>query len=233
MSPPLTASPPADPAPASRRFHWWPLWATGCGLLGLIATVLTDTRAGDGPSATVGVADMVTLDHELFRVGGFVGYLCVAALLVCAAGWQRRVSHTFVWSLGARVVTFGLVASAAALSLAYGWKGALGNYLHGAVEEDYYDDSGLYVYYVMNDFSPYVGWLPVTVALGALAWMAFAEGLVSRPLGAVAGLLTALITAAVAVTGVPGLPFVSMIGLVVVGIWLSVGRSPILQGGLS
>lgn len=233
MSRPITDSPPAFRTPAAKRFHWWPLWAVGCGLLGLIATVVTDTRAGDGPSATVGVADMATLDHEMFRLGGFVGYLCVAALLVFAAVWQRRVTHTFVWSLGARIVTFGLVASAAALSLAYGWKGALGNYLHGAVEEGYYDDSGLYVYYVMNDFSPYVGWLPVTVALGGIAWMAFAEGLVSRPLGAVAGALTALITAAVAVTGVPGLPFLSMFGLIVVGSWLTVGRSPILQGGLA
>lgn len=233
MSRPITEAPPAPRMPAAKRFHWWPLWAVGCGLLGLIATVVTDTRAGDGPSATVGVADMAALDHEMFRLGGFVGYLCVAALLVFAAVWQRRVTHTFVWSLGARIVTFGLVASAAALSLAYGWKGALGNYLHGAAEDDYYDDSGLYVYYLMNDFSPYVGWLPVTVALGGIAWMAFAEGLVSRPLGAVAGALTALITAAVAVTGVPGLPFLSMFGLVVVGSWLTVGRSPILQGGLA
>lgn len=228
---PLTDSPPADPARAAGRFRWWPLWAAGCGLLGLTATALTDTRAGSRPAVTVGAADATTLDQAMLRLGGLAGCLCVAALLVFAAGWQRRVTSTFVWSLGARVVTFGLVTSAASLSLAIGWTGALGSHLRGDVEEEHYD-SGLHVHEVLNDFSAYGGWLPVTVALGGLAWMAFAEGLVSRPLGAVAAGLTTLITAAVAVTGVPGLPYVSMVGLVVVGIWLSVGRSPILQGGL-
>ena len=83
----------------------------------------------------VTVRDMADLDHEMLRIGGMVGYVAVLCILVLAAMWHRRVAQRFTWSLGAPLVTFGLVAAAATLTLAYGWKGALGNYLHGAAEE--------------------------------------------------------------------------------------------------
>lgn len=230
-SPTTSAPPEVDVTGSRERFHAWPLWAVAAGVLGVAATVVFDVRAGDtsDPSYTVTVADMAALDHGMFRIGGLVGFLCVAALLVLAAVWQRRVVQRFTWSLGAGVVTFGLVASAAALTLAYGWKGALGNYLHGAMEEGTYDDQGLYIYYVMHDFSPYVGWFPVTVALAGLAWMAFAERLVSRGLGAFAGFMAVALLGLVAVTGVPGLPFLASLCLGVVGVWLAFGRSPIVR----
>jgi hypothetical protein len=217
--------------PTSRsRTRAWPLWAVAAGLLGFVATVLTDARAGDtsDPDYTVSVKDIPALDHELYRIGGMVGYVSVVALLVLAAVWHRRVSQRYAWSLGAPVVTFGFVAAAAALTLAYGWKGALGDYLHGAIEEGTYDDQGLYIYYVMNDFSPYIAWVPVTIALLGMAWMAFRERLVSRGLGVFAGLTSLALFVAVGVTGVPGLPFASSLCLVVVGVWLAVGRSKIV-----
>ena len=113
---------------------------------------------------------------------------------------------------------------------AYGWKGALGDYLHGAAEEGTYDDQGLYIYYVMHDFSPYIGWVPMVVAAGGLAWMAFGEGLVSKPLGGVSAGFVVLVFVAVAVTGVPGLPFVGALGLVAASVWLAVGKSRIVVG---
>ncbi|WP_205471387.1 hypothetical protein [Nocardioides sp. SYSU D00038] len=224
----------SDTVAPTPRFRAWPLWAAGSGALGFFCTVVTDTRAGDtsDPDYMVTVADMAALDHVWFRVGGIAGYFAVAAILVFAALWHRRVAQRFTWSLGAPIVTYGFIASAAALSLAYGWKGALGDYLHGAAEEGTFDDQGLYVYYVMHDFSPYIGWVPVTVGLLGLAWMAFRERLVSRALGGVAGFFALLLLGAVAVTGVPGLPFASSLVLVVVGTWLAVGRSPITREAL-
>jgi hypothetical protein len=59
--------------------------------------------------------------------------------------------------------------------------------------------------------------------------MAFRERLVSRGLGACAGGMALLVFGAVAVSGVPGLPFASAVGLVVGGIWLAVGRSQIVM----
>jgi hypothetical protein len=241
MSAPTTPSPtpgltraarhaPTPPARPERGFRSWPLWATAAGALGFVSTIVTDARAGDtsDPDYTVTVADMAGLDHLPHRIGASTGYLTVVVLIVLAAVWHRRVAQRFVWSLGAPVVTFGLLASAAALSLAYGWKGALGDYGHGGLEAGTYDDPGVYTYYVMNDFSPYIGWVGVTVALLGLAWMAFRERLVARGLGGFAGGYGLLLFGAVAVTGVPGLPVGSTLGLVVVGIWLAVGRSPIV-----
>lgn len=219
-------------APDPARFRIWPLWMCAAGLLGVIGTLLSDQRAGESGETTdytVTVADMADLDHLPFRIGGFAGYLCVAALLVLAAVWNRRVTQRYPWSLGAPVVTYGLVAAAGALALAYGWKGALGDYLPGAAEHGAYDDTGLYTYYVMNDFSPYVGWVPVAVAMAGIAILGLRERLVSRPLGVFAAAVCLLCFGAVAVTGVPGLPFVSMLGLLVVGMWLAVGNSAIVQ----
>lgn len=230
------AAPTTDPtrielSPERSHSRAWPLWAAAAGVVGFVSTVVTDKRAGDTSDANymVTVADMEPLGHEMFRIGGLTGYVTVAMLIVFAALWHRRVTQRFTWSLGAPIVTYGFIAAAAALTLAYGWKGALGNYLHGAMEEGTYDDTGLYVYYVMNDFSPYIGWFPITVALFGLTWMAFRERLVSRALGAVTGFFGLLIFGAVAATGVPGLPFAGSMVIVIVGIWLAVGRSPITR----
>lgn len=231
MSAPTTDPTRIELSTDSSSFRAWPLWAAAAGVLGVVSTVVTDTRAGDTSDLdyTVTAADMEPLGHEMFRIGGLTGYLTVATLLVFAALWHRRVAQRLTWSLGAPIVTYGFIAAAAALTLAYGWKGALGTYLHGALEEGTYDDNGLYVYYVMNDFSPYIAWFPITVSLGGLAWMAFRERLVSRGLGAVAGFFALLILGAVAASGVPGLPFAGSVVIVVVGIWLAVGRSPITR----
>ena len=227
----ITEAATAASTRARTRFHAWPLWATAAGALGFAATLVLDTRAGepDNLDYTVGVSDMAALEPELFRWGGTVGYLCVVFLMVFAAVWHRRVVRPFPESVGAPLVSFGALVSAAALSLAYGWKGAIGNYAHGAFEEGTYTDEGLFTYYVMNDFSPFLGWTGMLVGLLGLTWMAFGERLVSRGLGAVMGLISGGTLLAVGVVGVPGLTFTAIAGLIVAGIWLSVGRSPITQ----
>ncbi|RNL62138.1 hypothetical protein EFK50_10060 [Nocardioides marmoriginsengisoli] len=214
-----------------RGFTAWPLWLALTGLLGVASTVAFDKRVdADGDfDYPVTVADMADLDHLFFRIGGFTGYLTVIAMLVTAAVWRQRVERRHPWSVGATVVTFGLVSAAGAMALVYGWKGALGNYLHGAAEENTYDDQGLYVLYNINDFGPYFAWLPVLVAALGLAYMAFREGLVSKVLGFFAGLMAVLLLGMVAVTGVPGLPALISVGVLIAGIWLAVGRSAITQ----
>jgi hypothetical protein len=216
--------------PTAPRFTAWPLWATAAGALGLFSTVFMDPRPSQDIDYTVTVKDMPGLDYLPFRIGGFTGYLCVAALIVFAAIWQRRVAQRWSWSVGAAVVTYGLVSSSAALMLTYGWKGALGDYLHGAAESGAYDDQGLYSLYMVHDFGPYIAWVGVLVAAGGLAWMAFRDGIVSKILGGFAALLCVALVAAVLITGVPGLPAASMLGLIGGGLWLAFGKSEITQG---
>lgn len=217
-----------------RRFTAWPLWIAAAGLLGLISTLGTDERIDSSSDYAYPVtADAIkALDHMPFRIGGLTGYLTVIVLIAAAAVWRHRVERRYPWSVGASVVTFGIISASGALALVYGWKGALGNYLHGAGEANTYDDQGLYVLYMIHDFGPYFAWVPALASAFGLAYMAFREGLVSKVLGAGAGLMAGGLILAVAVTGVPGLPFMIALGILIAGIWLAVGRSAITQDEL-
>ena len=212
--------------PTRTRRLRWPLLATAAGLTGVTATLVLDGRT----------ADAASLDHQLFvdldpltyRLSMVLGYLTVVLLLVLAATWRRRVEPILPDSTAAHLVPLGLVSSAAGLTYGYGWKGALGNYLPGSFEPTAFDDAGLYVYYVLNDFGSFIGWLGVVVAAGAIAWMGLRERAVPRWLGVVAVLPVLQTTLMVAGMGVPGVP--ALLGpawLVVTGLGLYVSRSTV------
>ncbi len=216
--------------PSGRRLRAWPLAGALAGLLGSVAT-FSDSRVGEprNPDYTITAADVMDLESGVMRFGGLVGYLAVAALVVFAALWHRRVVQRFAGSVGAAVVQYGLVATVGTLTFAYGWKAALGNYGPGAMEAGSYDANGLYAYYILNDFGPFIAWLPALIALGGLGWMAFRERLVSRVLGGFALVVCVGAYLAVAGTGVPGLPFVAGLAWCVAGLWLAAGRSTIVR----
>lgn len=234
MSTSSSTSTPAVPAPdrtTVRRFAAWPLLITACGVLGVVALFGESRPDASGTDFDYPVtADAATaLDHLPFRISGVLGYLLVLLMLVTAAVWRHRVERRFDGSIGATLVSIGVIASAALVALTYGWRGAIGNYFPGGGEDDSYDAEALYIYYVMNDFSAYVAFVPLLASAFGLTWMAFHERLVSRVLGAVAGLFAAALLLAVVVTGVPGLPAMILAGLVVAGLWLAVGNSAITQ----
>jgi hypothetical protein len=223
---PLTSGSPAPTA--RRRFTAWPLLITLCGVLGIVALLLEgrpDSSADfDYP---ITAADIPGVDWVGYRISGALGYLLALVLIATAAVWKHRVERRFPGSVGATVVGYGVLATSGLVALTYGWRGALGNYLPGALEEDTYDTEGLYNYFVMNDFSPYIAFVPLLASAYGLAWMAFREHLVSRGLGACAGLLATALLLATWGLGVPGLPAMILVGLAVAGIWLAVGRSTI------
>lgn len=224
-------APSPAPAPPRTRFAAWPLWISLAGALGLFSSQVMDGRIDDSRDFPYPVTaeGLDTLDHMVFRVGGFTGYLTVIVLLIAAGVWRQRVERRHPWSLGAPIVTLGVTASAGALALAYGWKASLGNYLGGGAEAHMYDDAGRYVLYMVHDFGPYFAWVPVLASAIGLALMAFRERLVSRVLGAGAAVMAAGLLVAVGLTGIPGLPALVALGLVITGIWLSVGRSVITR----
>lgn len=215
------------------RDRLWPLWGAAAGLTGFIATVFTDTRPtseleaaerGEPFTSTPEVMD------ELTRMPNYLGFLLgfasVAFLIVFAAAWRSRVEAQHSRSIAAGVVTGGLLVSAAGLALGYGWKGALANYGYDGPESGLFGDQGLFVYYMLTDFGPYIPWLGVLVSFAAMAWMAWAERLVSRVLGTLLALYVLAIVAGYVLMGVPGLagPLSGAV-LAVTGIWLAVGRS--------
>lgn len=223
--------------PATRnRFTAWPLWAALSGIAGTIGTVVTDLRPdaedeaiANGQNHAVVPADMIGLDPSLARIGFLAGVVSILALIVFAAAWRRQVETVFTRSTAARVVSIGFVASAGALILGYGWRGALANYL--GPEAGLYGEEGLFVYYMLTDFGAYIPWMGLVASAIAVAWMAWIERNTSRVLGTFAAILGVGALGAVVVSGVPGLPGVLMpFWLAVTGVWLAVGRSRITAG---
>jgi hypothetical protein len=194
------AVPADEAAAASRRWAWW---GVAAGILGFVGTLVTLVNADD-PT----VDGITSLDPVTYHVGGSAGYLAVAALLVTAAAWRARVARLVPSNIAARVVADGLTASAGALALGYGWKLAMGLYLDGGLNEGQFDKNGLFVYYMLNDFGPFIGWLGVVVAAGAMVVLGVRQRIVPRWIGYVSVLpvLAVLVNGVgLGVAGFPGM----------------------------
>ena len=217
--------------PASGARPRWPLYGAAAGLLGLIATMPLDGRDGVPAENVRLTAELFEgLNPWVYRASMIVGYLAVVLMLVTAAQWRRRVERRVPDSTAAHLVPLGLVASAAGLTYGYGWKGALGNYIPGGMEEEFYDAQGLGVYFMLNDFGSFIGWLGVVVAAGAVAWMALRERTISRWLGFVALVPVVQTTLMVTLLGVPGVAgLLGPLWLFVTGLGLTFGKSTITR----
>jgi len=204
----------------------WPLIGTAAGITGFVATLVTDIHPAD--KATIDIVDQV--NRTTAHASVIAGYLTVALLVVLAATWRRHVEPRVGSSTAARVVSNGILLSAAALTLGYGWKGAMAVYLPGGMDAGAFDQEGLYVLYMLNDFGSYIGWLGVTIAAGAIAWMAFRERTVSRWIGVVALVPVLAVVAFTAGTGLPGFPgVVSPLFMVIAFTGLAFGKSTITR----
>jgi hypothetical protein len=209
-----TRTVPPTTATETRERRAWPLTAAAAGLCGVVATLVLDGRGAGSDEVSLSPQLFEDLDPLVYRASMVVGYLAVVLLLVTAA----------------HLVPLGLLASAAGLTYGYGWKGALGDYMPGGMEHGMYDDQGLYVYYLLNDFGAYIGWLGVVVAAGAVAWMAFRERTVSRWIGVVSVVPVLQTTLMVVGMGVPGVAaLLGPLWLVVAGLGLSLGRSTVVR----
>lgn len=204
----------------------WPLVGVAAGVTGFIATLVTDLHPSN--DATMDVVDEVSQGKA--HVSIVAGYLTVALLVVLAAAWRRHVEPRVAGSTAARVVSNGILISAAALTLGYGWKGAMAVYLPGGMDEGAFDKEGLYVLYMLNDFGSFIGWLGVTIAAGAIAWMSLRERTISRWIGVVALVPVLAVTAFTVGTGLPGFPgVVSPVFMVVAFAGLAFGKSTITR----
>ena len=237
--PDLTITPARTVLSTTRtpRDRAWPLWGAAAGILGFTATVVFDTRptseleaADRGESVIVNPSLMDELTRMPNYLGFLVGFAAVAALIIFAAAWKARVETRFTRSIAARVVSGGLLVTAAGLALAYGWKGALANYGYDGPEAGLYEGDGLFIYFVLTDFGPYIPWLGVLIVAFAFGWMAWRERTISRVLGTLSIAYGLLVVAGFVLMGVPGLAGpASGLWLAIAAIWLSVGSSRVTE----
>ncbi|MCK9903199.1 hypothetical protein MXD63_24445 [Frankia sp. Cpl3] len=213
----------AASTPTRARWTWL---GVSAGVLGIVATMFTSPNVG---SDQVGPEAIDRLSRGQLQLGGALGYATVALLLVLAASWRAKALTTTRGAVAARVVADGLTASAAALSLGYGWKLALALYMPGGLNENGFTTDGQFVYFMLNDFGPFIGYLGVVVAAGAVAWLSLRDRLVSRWLGLVSlipPVAVLFMSGVLSIAGFPGI--VGPIWLIVAFAGLSLDRHGIL-----
>lgn len=205
------------------RASWhWPLWAVAAGVLGAIGHLFTMQSVSEAEYAS-GVGVIETLDRNGYHIGIVAGMCAVFCLLVFAAGWRRWVATNASASLAAGVVSLALVASAGAMILGYGFKGALAVYLPGGMDEGSFPAEGLYTLFMFDDLGPFMAWYGVAMAATAVAWFALRERQLPIWIGLVSTLFAMVPVAVLVVTGLPGFPgVVDPLWLVIAGVGLAV-----------
>ncbi len=195
----------------------WPWVGVGAGVAGFIGTRLGDihvpTDGGEAPMTMAAVSEISQRAAHLSIVAGFI---TVALLLVLAAMWRGTIEPQLPGSNATRVVTQALTAAAGALMLGYGWKGASAIYHADGMDHGTYDEMGLYIYYILNDFGSYIGWFGVTVAAGAIAWLSLRERALPLWIGIWSCVPVLAVIGFTGGTGLPGFPGV------VSQIWMAV-----------
>ncbi|AVZ71141.1 hypothetical protein SLUN_01615 [Streptomyces lunaelactis] len=208
----------------------WPLYGVGAGLLGAIATLFADVRSGTQQREFVDATITDEVSRGIAHLGLVTGFATVVLLLVLAAAWRRQVEPRVPGSTAAYVVSGALTASAAGLTYGYGWKGAMAIYLPTGMDKKSFGEDGLFVYYMLNDFGGFIGWLGVVVAAGAVAWMALRERTVSRWIGWVSLVPVLAVVLFAGITGLPGFQgVVGPVWMLVAFLGLALGRSAIVR----
>src|SRR3712207_6140080 len=85
-----TTTPDAAPEPPPIRRASWALWGVAAGLLGVIATLLTDGSQDLSEADYRRGAELIDLlTRALYHAGVGAGFFAVLCALFTAAGWRR------------------------------------------------------------------------------------------------------------------------------------------------
>lgn len=213
----LDAPSPGDVLDRATARAVWPWVGVAAGVAGFAGTLLGDihvpTDGGDAPMTMAAVSE---IDQRAAHLSIVTGFIAVTLLLVLAAMWRGTIEPRLPGSTAASVVTQGLTAAAGALMLGYGWKGATAIYHADGMDHGTYDEMGLYIYYILNDFGSYIGWFGVTVAAGAIAWISLRERALPLWIGVWSCVPVLAVIGFTGGTGLPGFPGV------VSQIWMAV-----------
>ena len=205
----MTTAPTLEPNrdPDLSRRAYWALWGVAAGLLGIVATLLTDGSQGLSEEDYRRGAELIDLlNRDLYHVGVVAGFFAVLCVLFTAAGWRRWAATVAPENLPARVVSMALTASAGAMMLGYGFKGSLAVYLDGGMDEGSMTREGLYAVFMFLDFGPYIAWWGAAIAAAAMAWLGLRDQLLPRWIGAVSALFAIVPVGFLVATGLPGFP---------------------------
>lgn len=218
----------------------WPLWGVAAGVLGYVGHLYAGVNPTNDQRHLGAEAVVAALDQRKFHIGVVSGIVAIFCLLVFTAGWRRWASTEAPTSLAASVVSLAMVASAGAMILGYGFKGALAVYLPGGMDDELHTAQGLYSLYMFDDFAPFIAWYGVAMAAAAMAWLSLRERRLPVWIGVLSALFAIVPFGFLVATGLPGFPgvvdplwlIVTSVGLALTFRGASVGSRTTLAMGV-
>lgn len=216
-------SPEIRTAASATRRATWALWGTGAGVAGILTNMIFAPVVSEELRKTGNPEEVLAeLSRSSYHLSAITGFAAVACLIVFAAGLSRWAKAQASESLALRAAPLGVLASAGALIVAYGVKGQLASYLEGGFNDQSYDDSARYFYFLLDDLAGYYGWWGVTVTVACLVVLAFRERLVPRWIGALGVLVVLVPTAMLLAFGFTGMSGLACpVFLVIAGIGMA------------
>lgn len=219
-----TAAPtvPADSQRAPAVWAWWGVPAGIAGLAGnFVSThgVLSDTDAAEA------VAAVTRTSYHLGTVLGLVSFAC---LLLAAGGWRRWGAGR---GLAQQTIAASLTVTATLVLFGTGLRGAMAEYLPGGINDDNFDDAGLYALFIVHDTAPWFAWWGVLMVAALVAFVSLAGQEFPRWLGVLSIAALAMPTAVMAGSGaVAAAGFVGPVWLVVFSVVVALrGLGPTLN----
>lgn len=222
----IRPGPPAD-VPGTRRGRpLWPLAGAAAGVAGFVAAMATITDLTEQDD-TSGAAIVDELNRSGYHVAFVLGLVSIGCLFVASTGWKRWADQRAGDSLAARTIPTALAATATINVIGVAMAGSLALYLPGGTDAGWMDRQGLFVVFTYLDFGMLLGWWGVLLAAACVTVLAFGRRRVlPRWMGVVSVVLMAPPLLAAALTGLPGLPGLTMpLWLTIISIGMVLSRS--------
>lgn len=200
-------SKPAESLPNSTAWAWWGVPA---GVAGLAGNFISTHGALSETDATEAVGSVA---RASYHVGTVLGLVSFASLLLLAAGWRRSGAGR---GLAQQAIAPALTVTATLVLFGTGLRGAMAEYLPGGINENNFDDAGLYALFIVHDTAPWFAWWGVLMMAALVAFMSLAGQGFPRWLGVLSIAALAMPTAVMAGSGaVAAAGFIGPVWLVV------------------
>lgn len=189
----LTAKTLPDASPRTpAAWAWWGVPAAIAGLAGNFIAAHDKLTNADAAGA---VSSVSRTSYHVSTVLGLTSFIC---LILVAAGWRRWASER---GLAEQAISIGIVVSGTLVLFATGLRGALAEYLPGGINEDNFDDAGLYGLFIVHDTAPWTAWWGVLFMAAAVGFLSLAGQSFPRWLGVLSIVALAMPIAVMAGSG--------------------------------
>jgi hypothetical protein len=204
----------------SRAPAAWAWWGVPAELTGLAGKTVSTHGPMTSADAATAVAAVTRTSYHIGTVLGLVSFTC---LLLASAGWRRWGASR---GLAHQTIPAALTVTATLVLVGTGLRGALAEYLPGGINDDNFDDAGLYALFIVHDTAPWFAWWGVLMMAALVAFAALAGQGFPRWLGVLSIAALAMPTAVMAGSGaVAAAGFVGPIWLAVFSALVALRRA--------